>query len=232
VLEPYVSGDLTHVLDPREGVRVAVAHGPLFAPGTGFAYSNTNYLVLAMIVEAATGRAIDVELRERIFQPLGLDHTSYPTTSRIAGHHAHGYLRPDGQTLFDVTPWSPTFYGAAGAIVSNADDVAHFYRVLLRGRLVRPNLLTAMKTIDPVATGGVPDAGILGGGWGLGLLREELPCGEAWGHDSETPGYMIAAWSSEDASRQVVVIVNTNTGHDEPVAGAMREVLVSAFCGR
>jgi D-alanyl-D-alanine carboxypeptidase len=88
-----------------------------------------------------------------------------------------------------------------------------------------------MRTIDPAATGGVPDAGILGGGWGLGLLREEFPCGEAWGHDSETPGYMTAAWNSRHGDRQVVVVVNSHHTHDEPVSEAMRALLVTAYCG-
>jgi hypothetical protein len=89
-----------------------------------------------------------------------------------------------------------------------------------------------MQTIDPVATDppGAIDAGIIGGGWGLGLLRETFPCGDAWGHDSETPGYMTAAWTSQDGTRQVVVFVNTNVDHDEPVAAAMRNVLITAYC--
>ena len=91
-------------------------------------------------------------------------------------------------------------------------------------------MLAAMQTIDPVATGGVPDAGILGGGWGLGLLRERFPCGVAWGHDAENPGYMTAAWSSENGRRQVVVVVNSNLDHDEPVSRAMRELLTTAYC--
>ena len=103
---------------------------------------------------------------------------------------------------------------------------------LLQGSLLSDELLASMMTIDPVATGGVPDAGILGGGWGLGLLREEFPCGVAWGHDSETPGYMTAAWNSEDGQRQVVVIVNSHFfDHDQPVSEAMRNLLVTAYCG-
>jgi hypothetical protein len=82
------------------------------------------------------------------------------------------------------------------------------------------------------ATGGVADAGILGGGWGLGLLREKFPCGTAWGHDSETPGFMIAAWNNKNAMRQVVVVVNTNQAHGEPVSRAMRKVLTTAYCER
>jgi D-alanyl-D-alanine carboxypeptidase len=232
ILAPYEAGDFTRIFDPLQGVQVAAAHGPLFAPGSALSYSNTNYLLLAMIVEATTGNSIDSELRNRIFEPLELRHTSYPTSSEIDGSYIHGYIPLDGGPI-DVTPWSPTLFGASGAILSNADDVADFYRALLGGGLLTPELLTAMKTIDPVATGGVPDAGILGGGWGLGLLRESFPCGEAWGHDSETPGYMTAAWNSKNGNRQVVVFVNTHFfDHDDAVAQAMRDVLKTAYCGR
>jgi D-alanyl-D-alanine carboxypeptidase len=229
-LAPYMAGDLTRIFDPRDGVRYAAEHGQLFAPGSALAYSNTNYLLLAMIVETITGRSIGTELRRRIFLPLALDHTSYPTSSRIVGPHVHGYLVEEPPPV-DITPLSPTLFGASGAILSNAHDVARFYRALLRGRLLTRPALQAMKTIDPVATGGTPDAGILGGGWGLGLLREAFPCGTAWGHDAENPGYMTAAWNSEDGNRQVVVIVNSHFGHDAPVSQAMRELLVTAYCG-
>ena len=88
-----------------------------------------------------------------------------------------------------------------------------------------------MRTIDPVATGGIPDAGILGGGWGLGLLKERFPCGNAWEHDTEIPGYMTAAWNDKRAKRQVVMVVSSNHSHDEAVSGAMREVLATAYWG-
>jgi D-alanyl-D-alanine carboxypeptidase len=230
VLAPYLAGDLTHIFDPLDGVKVAAQHEPLFEPGTGLAYSNTNYLLLAMVVEKVTGHPFAWELRHRIIQPLGLEHTSYPMTSEIGGPHVHGYLAVDGAP-FDVTAWSPTVYGAAGAVLSDAHDVARLYRAVLRGRLINQTELDAMMKIDPVATGGVPDSGISGGGWGLGLLREEFPCGEAWGHDSEIPGYITAAWNSADGDRQVVVIVNTFDDHDEPVSRATRELLVTAYCG-
>jgi len=230
VLAPYEAGDLTHVVDPAFALLVAVEHGPQFEPGTQLDYSNTNTLLLAMVVERVTGRPFADELRSRIFVPLGLRHTSYETASEISGPHTHGYVgSPDAP--FDVTALSPTLFGPAGAILSNADDVARFYRALLGGRLLPDEQLRAMRTIDPVATGGLPDAGILGGGWGLGLLREQFPCGTAWGHDAENPGYMTAAWNSRNGDRQVVVAVNTNQDHDGPVSAAMRDLLALAYCG-
>ena len=226
-LAPYYAGDLNYVFEPDAGIQIAANHGPLFTPGTGLAYSNTNYLLLAKVAEAATRNSIASELQTRIFEPLGLSHTTYATRPEEAPT-MHGYLFLDDGP-YDVTPW--TMVGAAGAIVTNADDLSRFYRALLQGRLLPHKLLKAMQTIDPVATGGVPDSGILGGGWGLGLLKETLPCGQAWGHDSENPGYMTATWSSKDGKRQVVVMVNTNGGHDEPVPSAMRDVLTTAYCG-
>jgi D-alanyl-D-alanine carboxypeptidase len=227
-LAPYSAGDLTYIFEPGALVQIAADHGPLFAPGSALSYSNTNYLLLGMVVEAATGTSFASELRTRIFKPLGLRHTSYATSSEITGSHTHGYFALE-QGLYDVTPWTPS--GGGGAILSNASDVTLFYRALLQGRLLPNNLLKSMQTIDRVATGGVPDSGILGGGWGLGLLKESFPCGKAWGHDSETPGYMTAAWNSKNGNRQVVVVVNTNQGHDEPVSRAMRKVLATAYCG-
>jgi D-alanyl-D-alanine carboxypeptidase len=231
---PYLEdlpSSLTLIFDPREGVRIAAEHGPLFPPGSALAYSNTNYLLLAMIVEAATGKSFGSELRRRIFEPLGLHHTTYPTSSRINGSYTHGYVLLDESTVLDITPLSPTLLGASGAILSNAKDVARFYRALLQRRLLGPELLESMQTIDPVATGGVPDSGFPGGGWGLGLLRETFPCGsEAWGHDSEIPGYTTAAWNSKNGTRQVVVVVNSFFGPDDPPIQALRKVLAEAYC--
>ncbi len=228
VLAPYMKGDFTRAFDLRRAPGIANGHGPLFAPGAELSYSNTNYVLLGMIVEAVTHDTIGAQIYRRIVVPLGLRHTSYPRTSRIAGAHVHGYL--PGKQPADVTSLSPTLLGAAGAIVSNAADVARFYRALLGGRLLAPRELAEMQTIDPVATGGIADAGIRGGAWGLGLLRERFPCGLAWGHDSETPGYMAAAWNSPDGARQVVVVVNAAYDHDAPVSRAMRNVLATAYC--
>ena len=230
VFAPYAAGDLTRVFDPLVGVALAAAHGPLFAPGSGLSYSNTNYLLLAMIVEAATGRSFASELRRRILAPLALRHTTFPTTSRIAGAHVHGYL--PGDEPADVTALSPTLLGASGAMVSTARDVARFFRALLSGRLLAPAQLRAMKTIDPVATGGIRDSGLRGGGWGLGLLRERFPCGTAWGHDNENPGYTTAAWNSADGRRQIVVVANSFFSPAAPASRALRRVLVAAYCGR
>jgi D-alanyl-D-alanine carboxypeptidase len=191
--------DPLRVWTPREIVAIAAAHPPTFAPGAGWSYSDTNYFVLGLIVEAATGRSLAGELRRRIFAPLRLRATSLPTEPDIAGRHAHGYfLRP----LEDVTVGSPSVQWAAGALVSNADDLARFFRALLGGRLLRPDLVHLMKTTVAAPQLGPRNA------YGLGLQKVPGPCGALWGHAGGSPGYVADAFNTKDARRQVVVLVN------------------------
>ncbi len=122
---------------PRELVAIAVSHPLYFAPGTNWAYSNTNYVLLGLIVEAVTGEKLDQELGARVFEPLALRSTSFPTTISIEGRFAHGYISLQGSPLIDITPaLSPTWAYAAGGIVSNAADVSTFFAALLKGRLL------------------------------------------------------------------------------------------------
>jgi D-alanyl-D-alanine carboxypeptidase len=196
------------VWTPRQIVAIAAARKPRFAPGTGWSYSDTNYYVLGQILRAVTGHSLASELRHRIFEPLGLDATSFPSGPSITGSHAHGYfLRP----LQDVTTGSPSVQWAAGALVSDVDDLARFYRALLDGRLLRPDLLREMETfVTPVP----------GFSYGLGLMRLRGPCGAVFGHTGGSPGYVANAFTSENGRRQVVVLVNaTAASLSSPVNG-------------
>jgi D-alanyl-D-alanine carboxypeptidase len=215
---------------PREIVAIATRHRPHFAPGGGWSYADTNYFVLGLIVEAATKHSLAHELRARLFAPLGLRRTSLPSAPRIAGRHAHGYfLRP----LQDVSVGSPSVDWAAGAVVSTADDLARFFRALLGGRVLGPELLRAMETV--VA------AGQLGPGqaYGLGLQKLPQPCGAVWGHTGASPGYDAQALNSKDGRRQVVVLVNgTGTlsargffGLPTRAALAEERLIEAAYCG-
>jgi len=191
---------------PRRLVAIAVSHRPLFPPGTGWSYANTNYVVLGLVIEAATGKPVAKELRDRIFRPLGLAETSFPAGTGIAGHYAHGYVGfatlptiPAGKLVDASTAVSPSIAWAAGAIVSNADDVTKFYATLLRGGLVRPDLLRAMKR--PV----------LRTNDGLGLFRVQTACGPAFGHDGISVGYRNVVYSRPDGSRVADVMVNIDS---------------------
>jgi D-alanyl-D-alanine carboxypeptidase len=223
ILRPYLQGNVDYVWAPRRLVEIAVSHKPKFAPGAGWSYCNTCYVLLGLIVEKATGHPLGTELRRRIFQPLHLRSTTFDTKPRIAGRHVHGYELV-GKVLQDVSVLSPSFGWAAGAIVSNADDVARFYGALLRGRLLRTEILQAMETTVPQGRGAQSR-------YGLGIARVPLRCGAVWGHQGGTPGYQAWALNSKDATRQIVVLANRDSSISKQAGQALERVLGTAYCG-
>jgi len=201
VFEPYLAGDFNHVTTPRQLVRIAVSHPPLFAPGSRYSYSNTNYIVAGLIVETVTSNTLESEVQRRIIKPLRLRATTMPISSKLAGRHAHGYYVFDSPPATDVTYIFP-FQWAAGSIAANTRDVATFYRSLMRGKLLSPASMRAMKSTVPVPA----DQG--GGDYGLGLARFPTPCGPAWGHNGNQPGYEAVALTSARGGHQSVLMIN------------------------
>ncbi|MFF0150416.1 serine hydrolase domain-containing protein [Micromonospora sp. NPDC005203] len=199
---PYLDDhDWDRVIAPRTVIALAVAHRPDFAPGASWGYSNTNYLLAGLIIEAVTGRDAASEVRRRIIGPLGLRHTSFPITDpEIHGRHLHGYDL-GGR---DVTTFSPSYDWTAGAMISTAADLARFHRALFGGRLLGPAQQRALETL--VATDDGPD------GYGLGVQRMTVPCAEGptsvWTTDGGGPGFTSMAATSLDNSRQFVLAGN------------------------
>jgi D-alanyl-D-alanine carboxypeptidase len=226
VLAPYQGGDLGHVWTPRALLDIAFEHPPLFPPGTRFSYSNTGYVLLALIVEAVTGNAFGDELRRRVLRPLDLRGTDLPTTTAIAGRHAHGYtVIGDPPADFDVTYLYP-YSWAAGGITTTVDDSARFYRALFEGRLLSPALMRELKTTIEVIGSDLPSR------TGLGVQRY-TPCGVAWGHSGDTAGYLVYTWISPDTRHETVLTINKDARSMGPQAmAAFEALLIRAFCGR
>jgi D-alanyl-D-alanine carboxypeptidase len=224
-LAPYLALDFRHFWTPRQLIRIAVSHPPLFAPGAGFSYTNTGYLVLGLIAERAGGERLAVQLRRRIFAPLHLTQTRLPASQGLGQPRARGLFRVQGG-LEDVTAISQSVFGAAGGIVSTGRDVGRFYRGLLTGRLLPPGLLRVMTATVPRAPGFA---------YGLGIFRIPTPCGAAYGHDGELPGYASLALNGRQGRRQAVVLVNSNTPSETvgpPAAqAAYNRLIATAFCG-
>ena len=231
-LKPYLSGNLGFYWAPRQLVKMAVSHKPLFPPGVTkhTSYSNTNYVLLGLVVEAATHHSIGAELRNRIFRPLHLDTSSYPTRKPgLPGPYAHGYMVVGKPPAMDVTGLSPSLAPASGAIVSTADDVLDFYRALLSGRLLPADLLKAMKTTISEGT----HVDIPGQRYGLGLELFPTSCGNALGHNGIIPGYMTFAYSNGNGTRQALLMVNLDAGSFPKAAGPKYHALIArAFCSR
>lgn len=166
----------------------AAARPPAFAPGARYGYSNTDYNLLGLIIERATGKPWRTVVRERIIDRLGLKHTSLPEPGHVSigSDTAHGYELIGGK-LRDVTDVDPSMAGAAGgnALVTTTEDLAHFVDALFAGNLfVHPGTLEEMLTF--VKATDIPGKV----GYGLGLERYRFPGGvEVIGHLGTGAGY-------------------------------------------
>ncbi|MEU4096343.1 serine hydrolase domain-containing protein [Streptomyces sp. NPDC026673] len=189
---------------PRELVAESARHAPDFAPGTAGHYSNTNYVLLGMLIERVTGDTAEHEITRRILKPLGLRHTSFPGTSvRIPGPHARGYQRLDGpdSAFTDITEENMSWAWTAGALISTSHDLNRFFAALIGGRLLPPALLREMKEARPMDRG--PR-------YGLGLSVLDSPAyGTAYGHTGGAPGYGTYSFTTADNKRQVTIAINT-----------------------
>jgi len=221
---------------PLELVQRAVAHPPEFAPGTNWSYSNTNYILLGLIIAAVDGAPASLqtaspalEIYRRIVLPLGLWRTSFPLTDpNIRGRHAHGYLiDPPPEwglpAILDMTRFNPSWAWTAGAIISTLDDVADFHRALFGGRLLAPDQQRDLETT--VAVGADVE-------YGLGVSKVQTPCGPAWGHNGGVPSGVSSSLTSPDGTRQAALMVtrdgNTWTAQ---IGEDYTRALLTAFCG-
>ncbi|MFC1431649.1 serine hydrolase domain-containing protein [Streptacidiphilus sp. N1-3] len=209
---------------PKTLVAMAVKHGSQFKPGSRYSYSNTNFVVLGLLVEKVTGLPYATALQRRILTPLGLTHTAFvvPKTTLPAAH-AIGYLTQDvrSKPLFDATNQTASWLWSAGALISTTADLNRYLRALTTGKLLPAAQLTQMETMRAVDSTS---------GYGLGMRQYKLSCGiSVYGHDGIIEGYQTYAYTTKDGSRQVTV--SANASNNSAVFAAERRVLNPVFCG-
>ncbi|MFI2190413.1 serine hydrolase domain-containing protein [Streptomyces sioyaensis] len=204
---------------PGELLQTALDHPPVAAPGTRFAYSNTNYLVLGLVIEAVTGHPYDAEIRRRILVPAGLGHTSFPGTDPVLPEpHGRGYARI-GHRRVDATSLDPSRAGAAGEMITTLGDLNRFFSALLGGEFLAPRQMAEIRSEKGT-----------GGAYGLGLYATALPCGiTVWGHDGDINGSYTRTAGTADGRQVVSYRINTAPLPD-PAHGTA--VLTAEFCAR
>jgi len=193
--------DFQRVWTPRELVDVGIASPPDFPPGKGWHYSNTNYVLLGMILQQVTGRKIQDVFADKIFKPLKLAQTSWPTTSAMPAPYAHGTtVQTLDDTLADATNRNPSWAFTAGALISTMADLRTWVSSYTTGTLVSPQMqkerLTWM-TMPPMTPARA---------YGIGIGTDH-----GWlGHTGELPGYNCAAYYFPQKKAVMVVMVNTD----------------------
>jgi D-alanyl-D-alanine carboxypeptidase len=189
---------------PRELVGIAMAARPDFAPGQSWNYSNTNYVLLGMIIKKVTGHDWASEVRARILAPLGMRHTFAPGRSTtLPRPHSSAYLYLGPDTPLETSNESVTWADAAGALVTTTADLSRFWSAIGRGLLLPPAMVRQMRQTVLAVTFQDDQPGYR---YGLGLAFTPLSCGGGyWGHDGDVPGYSTVSGVSEDGRTTVVI---------------------------
>ena len=194
---------------PDQMLAVGYAHPPLFAPGAGFDYSNSNYLLLGQVIEKVTGASLGDVMTTRILRPLRLTGTSWPAGSAaLPEPYDHGYTTvvsvdgaitgtPDG-SLVDATAYNPAWSGAAGEMTSTMSDLLAYGHALGTGAgLLPPSTQTArLSSFRPAFNGGSK--------YGQGLV-----CRSGWvGHSGDTLGYHTDLYYDGAIDTTIAVMMN------------------------
>lgn len=198
---------------------------PVFAEGTTFQYSNTNFLLLGMIVEAVTGQSLAAELHTRFFTPYGLDQTFLPHIDTINGPLVSAWTSFTQANTYDTdaaiifNPASYSMAWAAGALVAKPAEVARFVRLVFEGTLLPDSLLTTMQQVTPV-TGTNGNTG-----FGLACMRFSYNGRVYYGHAGDINGYTALAIHRRQDSVSLAVSINRNNAPRGPIAAALLQIV-------
>ncbi|WP_437990289.1 serine hydrolase domain-containing protein [Sorangium sp. So ce145] len=212
--------DPTRAWTPAELIALAASKPPYFEPGRGFAYSNTNYIIAGLIVEAASGEPIGELLRARVLEPAGLAHTYLDGAEEALPGLVHGYGRSRGELVEMTSAIDASAAGAAGALVSTTGDLTRFYRKVLDGTLLGPAELEEMTAWVDAPLGEVT-------GYGLGLSRRESPLGVQVGHDGGIWGFTSSSYYAVDKDASITVLVNLDGGDVGRIVDDLSNVLIT-----
>lgn len=198
----------TKTWKPEELMKYVLDEKPSFVAGEGWEYSDTNYILLGMIIEQLTGSKYYDLLRERIIQPNKLINTK-PTEKNLLPGIAQGYagkenefklnekvINDDGSFVIN-----PQFEWTGGGIYSTTEDLAKWGKLLYEGKVID----TALMLKDAVAAKLGRDTK-----YGLGVIIRQTPQGIAYGHSGFFPGYLTELFYFPDRKLSIALQSNSS----------------------
>lgn len=211
VFQTASTNDLIREWKPEDLLQYAYHKNAYFPPGDDVAYSNTNYIMLGMLIEKIEGKPFYDVFEEKLFLPLGLTLTQFAAEDPVPDGIVRGYidLYSNLQVLESTYFSGWDYYTADGGLISNPYDMNRFFLELMRGHVVNTNSLNEMMTwITPKEQ----DAEFFPIQYGLGIFRIETPQGIAYMHSGDAIGYYANMIYFPDDSTTIVYAVNSNYG--------------------
>jgi D-alanyl-D-alanine carboxypeptidase len=188
-----------------------------FQPGTRYEYSNSDNVVVGLMVEDATGESYEQQLEEQVYGPLGLTKTSLPQGANLESPFIHGYDNdPSQQSPEDLSEvLASGWFWASGGMVSTPSELNTFVRGYVGSDLFGLQTRARQRQVFEGGRSDPPGPGKNSAG--LGIFRYETRCGTVWGHTGNYPGYTQFMAASPNGKRSVTVSVNEQLS---PVQGA------------
>ncbi|MEW2587954.1 serine hydrolase domain-containing protein [Streptomyces virginiae] len=186
---------------PQQLLGYSFKHPVLFEPNAKFDYSNTNLILLGLVVEKVTGQKLDDYINREVVAAAGLKHTLFPVGAEFPSPHAQGYTDQtlSGKTA-NATDWNPSWGWAAGAMISNLSDLRSWAKTLATGTLLKPATQAERLKVVP---------SLPGAGYGLGIFNVQ-----GWiGHNGSLPGYQSLTVYLPGPQATLVVLLNTDTDY-------------------
>ncbi|MFD5572175.1 serine hydrolase domain-containing protein [Streptomyces cadmiisoli] len=204
-----LTSDPERSFTPRQLLDYAFKHPVLFQPGEKFSYSNTNLILLGLVVEQVARQPLQEYIGRTVLEPAGMERTLLPTNAAFPSPHAQGYTdqTADGK-IADTAGWNPSWAWAAGAMISTLEDLRVWAPTVATGVLPDGEILispaTQQQRLDTRASS------IPGAGYGLGIFD----VGGWLGHNGSLPGYESLTVYLPSARATMVVLLNTDVDHD------------------
>jgi len=187
---------------PTELLDWAFAQPEVFPPGEGFQYSNTNTILLGLVVERLSGQSLPDYIHDHIIVPLGMRDTTFPITNAFPDPHAQGYTDTTG-AVSTATDWDPSWGWSAGAMISTLDDLRIWAPALVTGQLLSPAMQA--QRLQTVGAPGHPAQD----GYGLGIFN----LGGWIGHNGSLPGYQTVSVYLPEQQTTLVILTNTDIAY-------------------
>ncbi|MFI5671772.1 serine hydrolase domain-containing protein [Streptomyces sp. NPDC051704] len=187
---------------PQELLGYSFKHPVLFEPNAKFYYCNTNLILLGLVVEKQTGQKLNDYINQKVVAPAGLHHTLFPVGAEFPTPHSQGYTdqTATGKTE-DSADWNPSWGWAAGAMISDLDDLKTWAKVVATGTLLKPaTQAERLKVVEALP----------GTGYGLGIFNVQ-----GWiGHNGSLPGYQSLTLYLPQSKATLVVLLNTDIAYE------------------
>jgi CubicO group peptidase (beta-lactamase class C family) len=177
-----------------------------FKPGTKYSYSNSNYLLLGLIIEAVTKKSYHSYIEENIIKPLGLNHSFYANENTIIPNRVTGYTKDKG--FYENCDYQSMSFGyACGDLLSNTEDLYKWNSALIQLKLIRKETLdkafTRHKLIDGTSIS-----------YGYGWYIDDLQGTKCIHHEGQMNGFIAEEKYFPNEDTYVAILTNVKSGED------------------